>query len=548
MASSPFSNPCVKALPDVADVTALLYLNPELQAYSNLLTAEEALLTFDAYAMLPNTVPDLPMGFNPKVFIASQRDVSTLNRAIRDAMVAADSISVEGLDRMGTFVGTIMCRATFCMTSFLMPEVDVELEFNLELPEDTEQQAVFFSSSVAQVGDHLRIECKINRHNPLRGPAFLDCEVSRVSYAERRLCVRSAPLNRQRGATFNVFGIKVYDPLRQARISYARVSSPLPPSEASPDVVPSKRFVYDMYQLMYPETRGYTVSDTYIEYRSKWTRGSEYRLQDGSDIFNLSAPSNNTGLCDVSEHGYGYGYVRTTYNSSSVGYVDGGNFFATESNAGMCSNLLVTPSLAYVSSHFIFGSSFSVGASNGMLITADAASFGFGNLLVESSNAVRVLTDLNVGATLGVGTSNPVLKESGVRLSVGGDVFTTGAVVSLSDRGGKRNFEGIDQPLHKLCSLEGCTYNVLLTDGSGAVDFRRRHTGLVAQDVLRVLPEAVYDTPDGRKSVAYGNLTGLVVEAVKELVDRVERIEIRMDNLMGRNGTRTVEWCRPAQA
>jgi hypothetical protein len=51
----------------------------------------------------------------------------------------------------------------------------------------------------------------------------------------------------------------------------------------------------------------------------------------------------------------------------------------------------------------------------------------------------------------------------------------------------------------------------------------RREVGLVAQEVQRVVPEAVQD--GDMLSLAYGNLVGILVEAVKELAARVEALE-----------------------
>jgi hypothetical protein len=53
----------------------------------------------------------------------------------------------------------------------------------------------------------------------------------------------------------------------------------------------------------------------------------------------------------------------------------------------------------------------------------------------------------------------------------------------------------------------------------------RRHTGLIAQDVVDALPEAVYPGGNDMMSVAYGNLAGLFAEAINELTRRVAAIE-----------------------
>jgi hypothetical protein len=51
----------------------------------------------------------------------------------------------------------------------------------------------------------------------------------------------------------------------------------------------------------------------------------------------------------------------------------------------------------------------------------------------------------------------------------------------------------------------------------------RRATGLIAQDVAAVMPEAVRtDEQTGRLSVAYGNLVGLLVEAIRDIQGMLE--------------------------
>jgi hypothetical protein len=47
---------------------------------------------------------------------------------------------------------------------------------------------------------------------------------------------------------------------------------------------------------------------------------------------------------------------------------------------------------------------------------------------------------------------------------------------------------------------------------------------LIAQEVEEVLPEAVITNEDGYKSIAYGNIVGLLIEAVKELKKEVEEL------------------------
>ena len=52
-----------------------------------------------------------------------------------------------------------------------------------------------------------------------------------------------------------------------------------------------------------------------------------------------------------------------------------------------------------------------------------------------------------------------------------------------------------------------------------------RLVGLIAQEVEKVLPEAVAQNNEGLKSVAYGNLVALLVECVKKQDERIDQLE-----------------------
>jgi len=58
-----------------------------------------------------------------------------------------------------------------------------------------------------------------------------------------------------------------------------------------------------------------------------------------------------------------------------------------------------------------------------------------------------------------------------------------------------------------------------------ARDGRPRSIGLIAQDVQEAFPEAVVPDRRGNLTVDYHGLVGALVEAVKELADRVEELE-----------------------
>jgi hypothetical protein len=53
-------------------------------------------------------------------------------------------------------------------------------------------------------------------------------------------------------------------------------------------------------------------------------------------------------------------------------------------------------------------------------------------------------------------------------------------------------------------------------------------TGVIAQELLQVLPEAVKLRDDGYYAVAYGNIVGLLIEAIKELKLSVDEVKKKL--------------------
>ena len=92
-------------------------------------------------------------------------------------------------------------------------------------------------------------------------------------------------------------------------------------------------------------------------------------------------------------------------------------------------------------------------------------------------------------------------------LKVHGSILATNDITAFSDRRLKSKIERIEGALDKVCALGGYTFT--MND--------KPSTGLIAQEVLEVLPEAVHGSEETHYSLAYGNMIGLLVEAVKEL-------------------------------
>lgn len=104
-----------------------------------------------------------------------------------------------------------------------------------------------------------------------------------------------------------------------------------------------------------------------------------------------------------------------------------------------------------------------------------------------------------------------------VTIDMSGNIVANGNVTAGSDIALKTEIRSIKDALSKVQELTGVTFRYK--------DQETRSTGLIAQDVEKVLPEAVGESSTGFKTLAYGNLVGLLVEAIKELTARVEALE-----------------------
>ena len=141
-----------------------------------------------------------------------------------------------------------------------------------------------------------------------------------------------------------------------------------------------------------------------------------------------------------------------------------------------------------------------VGTMPGLSVSTDDNVIASG----QSVRAIRFLATANVG----IGTNSPTQA-----LDVVGNIVASGDINSASDYRLKKDIRTIDNALSKVASMRGVYFT---KDNKNSL-------GLVAQEVEEVLPEVV--TTNEYKSVAYGNIVGVLVEAIKELQGKVEILE-----------------------
>jgi len=96
-----------------------------------------------------------------------------------------------------------------------------------------------------------------------------------------------------------------------------------------------------------------------------------------------------------------------------------------------------------------------------------------------------------------------------------------GNVTAYSDRRVKENIKTIDNALSKVLALRGVTYNRI------DIEDKSEQIGVIAQEIKEILPQVVQEN-EGHYSVAYGNIVGVLIEAIKEQQAQIEELKSRL--------------------
>jgi hypothetical protein len=126
---------------------------------------------------------------------------------------------------------------------------------------------------------------------------------------------------------------------------------------------------------------------------------------------------------------------------------------------------------------------------------------------------------------MGLGTDNVFriggwsASSNAFQMDGSGNLTMLGNVTAYSDARMKKDVVTIDNALDLVGKMRGVRYT--------RIDTEKRGTGVIAQEMLEVMPEVVQQGigADDTLSVAYGNLVGVLIEAVKELTARVAQLE-----------------------
>ncbi|MFY7814276.1 MAG: tail fiber domain-containing protein, partial [Chryseobacterium taeanense] len=146
-----------------------------------------------------------------------------------------------------------------------------------------------------------------------------------------------------------------------------------------------------------------------------------------------------------------------------------------------------------------------------------------GNIYLSTNGNAEYGQFAMVAGNIGIGTSSPQSK-----LHVNGTIKAS-RIEGTSDRRFKKDIHKIYGATEKLNQLNGYTYTWRdKSEFPGQTLGEGKDIGVIAQEVEQVFPDAVSTNKDGYKSVNYNALVPVLIEALKESNNKIDRLEQRI--------------------
>ena len=140
--------------------------------------------------------------------------------------------------------------------------------------------------------------------------------------------------------------------------------------------------------------------------------------------------------------------------------------------------------------------------------------------LNETTMTVQSILDITgtTDATNATGDTGILRCEGGAsiakKLYVGSTITGSADVIAFSDRKLKENIKTLDGK--KVLDMRGVSFT--------RKDTGAESSGVIAQEIQKVAPELVHDT-EGTLGVAYGNLVGYLIEAIKDQQKQIDELK-----------------------
>jgi hypothetical protein len=269
----------------------------------------------------------------------------------------------------------------------------------------------------------------------------------------------------------------------------------------------------------------------------EWTASQHFRSNGNTGTINsppLQAYSDNAGGAIMAFHRAGQYAINMGLDSDNVFRIGGWSAAASRLQMDMTGNLTMSGFIRAGGGHVYTDSNYGYGLVGLYSSTRYQNVFSMGSAYTPASDGTSLdnmygiaWTHTNVGGQSKSGLSHQALfVNSGVTQSaIGTGIWTIGDITAFSDARVKKDVEVIDNAMARVEQIRGVNFTRISDDV--------RSTGVIAQEVQAVLPEAVVEDAEGMLSVKYGNMVGLLIEAVKDLNTEIKELKAQIAALKG---------------
>lgn len=166
---------------------------------------------------------------------------------------------------------------------------------------------------------------------------------------------------------------------------------------------------------------------------------------------------------------------------------------------------------------------------------------GSNRLYIDNTISTTPLIGGNFSTSkVGINRSMANLDARSENFQVQGDAYITGNLCAasyncVSDLRYKKNITQLQNSLINVLRLKGVNYDWRIQEFPEQAFTTQRQTGFIAQELEQVYPEMVMTDDKGFKSVDYSRLTPVLVEAIKELNEKILALEKGNDTLKSEN-------------
>jgi len=244
-------------------------------------------------------------------------------------------------------------------------------------------------------------------------------------------------------------------------------------------------------------------------------------LKNTSNTYNISINNNNNFQITNKDN---LKIIQNNYQDNNISIFD--NNFCIFKDANSNVKIFMGASTARTETYYSYIS----GIGTKDTIKSSINTFGNLNLCDAAENPIiHSYIDTNTKLRIGIGTINNDIDGIGMMINLSTsfssnitankNILLGGTILSISDSNLKTNIKKINNPLEKIDKINGYTY--IRKDTSNA------ETGLIAQEVMEILPEVVA-FENNHYNISYGNMCGLLVECIKELKTKIISLEDKL--------------------